>query len=56
MYTYKPKGKPKQIDPRMIYTIEERFKPNYKEKNKNKIPKYYIDILPNEIQSLFPKN
>tara|TARA_R100001369_G_scaffold60310_2_gene87192 strand:- start:760 stop:930 length:171 start_codon:yes stop_codon:yes gene_type:complete len=56
MFTFKPKGKPKQIDPRMIYTIEERFKPDYKEKNKNKIPKYYIDILPDALQSIFTKN
>jgi len=52
MFTYKPKGKSKQIDPRMIYTIEKRFRPDYKKK----IPKYYIDILPNELQSLFSKN
>tara|TARA_R110002153_G_scaffold91419_1_gene222782 strand:+ start:256 stop:426 length:171 start_codon:yes stop_codon:yes gene_type:complete len=56
MFTFKPKGKSKEIDSRMIYTIEERFKPDYKEKNKNKIPKYYIDILPNDIQTLFSKN
>tara|TARA_R110001599_G_scaffold302904_2_gene508648 strand:+ start:111 stop:284 length:174 start_codon:yes stop_codon:yes gene_type:complete len=53
MFIYKPKGKSKEIDPRMIYKVEERFKPNYKP---DPIPKYYIDILPDDLQSLFSEN